>query len=402
MSLGTRHYFPSWMRHTSADAGSGSSDDSSSDDSNESLTLRRERVRATDLPVLKRSDSGPVGRGRTPNPLTVFKVPSDQKPLTCLDRPMAQTTELFRFRSTAEVPDELNINRLGLDQLKMSGSASIASKANAEELLAYAKSQGCELVVIDRRAEPHAIANDEVPITYVGVNNWLGWGKTPEERQHQQDKWIGKLFRRGRLKLAILADIKKAVKPFITWLDRPKIISEKELFESMGVLYFSESAVDDLCRPTREQADAGIQIQRKLESRPSKAINGYWLHVHCKGGSGRTLTGMIEKDCRENAHQVSFEDIVGRQCLLAGKDPNCLKEKANKAELPEWRRTVVDERWIYLKSYYEFCKAKPCHPDGQAMLYSEWRKSDAAPDVSDNESACPQSCRCAPGAPRGG
>lgn len=43
-----------------------------------------------------------------------------------------------------------------------------------------------------------------------------------------------------------------------------------------------------------------------------------WLHLHCRGGKGRTTSIMVMIDILKNGRQVSLEDIVKRHHLLGG------------------------------------------------------------------------------------
>ena len=59
------------------------------------------------------------------------------------------------------------------------------------------------------------------------------------------------------------------------------------------------------------------KIIKFVENQPK----GSWLHFHCKEGIGRTTTFMIMYDIIKNNKTVSLNDIITRQVLLSGMNP---------------------------------------------------------------------------------
>ena len=69
-----------------------------------------------------------------------------------------------------------------------------------------------------------------------------------------------------------------------------------------------------------------------------------WLHFHCKQGIGRTTTFMIMYDMMKNSKEVTADDIIKRQLLLANFDESHIKSFYN------------NERINFLQNFYKYCK----------------------------------------------
>ena len=76
----------------------------------------------------------------------------------------------------------------------------------------------------------------------------------------------------------------------------------------------------------------------------NKQPENTWLHFHCKAGVGRTTTFMIMYDIMKNCNNVSLDDIIKRQVLLAN-----LSKKTS-------QDFFMERRYTFLNDFYTKCK----------------------------------------------
>src|SRR5690606_15223108 len=89
-------------------------------------------------------------------------------------------TESWRFRAMNDLSALTDgaIKTTGLAELRLSGSASLHSPAQMEEIKKAAG--GRHVVVLDLREESHAIAGDH-PVTWIAPEDWGNVGKTTSQ-----------------------------------------------------------------------------------------------------------------------------------------------------------------------------------------------------------------------------
>lgn len=273
-----------------------------------------------------------------------------ESPTLCFDR---NDSAVWNFRSTNDLSGLPSaVNTRGLRELRLSGSASFSSQAQVADL---SRLWNGSFHVIDLRQEPHAIV-DGLPVTWVTGKNWANMGKSREEALDHERALIEK-FRHEEepSTLQSCEDIEKGRPPATVTLRGELATDEASLVKGAGGGY-TRLTVSDHLRPRDEDVDLFITTVRQMAP-------GTGLHVHCKGGMGRTMTHMAMYDMLHNAGAVSVEDILARQAALEG-GYDLAKPRGNPAT-----QAFHEDRLAFLNGFHAFAKA---NPKGQPQTWSEW------------------------------
>lgn len=268
------------------------------------------------------------------------------------------SAEYFRyFRTTNDLntlPEHLN--REGLGELRLSGSDTIATTGQIERIASAANVQDLEhLYIVDLRQEPHVVA-DRYTLTLRGPKDWANVGLSHDEALQREADWINDLRRSENLKIDSAEDFKTGTRPMRSvTLHRPEIVSEQELVERTGAKYARLTVTDHL-RPDNEAVDRFVDIVRQMPP-------GAAMHVHCKGGRGRTTTFMAVYDMLHNAQRVSADGIIDRQGGLGH-----YQLKKIDGQNAVFRR----DRLSFLYLFHQYAEQ---NPGGQPQTWSAWRAS---------------------------
>ena len=131
-----------------------------------------------------------------------------------------------------------------------------------------------------------------------------------------------------------------------------KVEDENHLVNSKSLSYIRIPVTDGKI-PTDDMVDYFVEL---VKSQPKNT----WLHFHCKEGIGRTTTFMIMYDMIKNSKEVTADDIIKRQLLLANFDENHIKSFYN------------NERIIFLENFYKYCKE---NSNNFNIKWSDWKKT---------------------------
>lgn len=277
--------------------------------------------------------------------------PSEPPVLYCDRSPEAN----WYFRSASEIADlPVSVNTLGLGRLSLSGSGSISTPEHVQRIATVAKG---EFLVVSLRQEAYAAVGGH-PVSWIAPEDWGNIGKTSQEIVAEERQLVDQLHRMDSVQLFSHQDAKVASdSPWSVTLAKPRAIEEEALIRAGGG-QFARLMVTDHLRPDCEQVDEFVALIRKA------AKLGTWVHVHCKGGRGRTSTHMTMYDMLYNARQVSATEILYRQTALGGSD---LTETGGK------RAEQREDRLSFVLAFHEYCRENPIdapHP----RTWSEWQR----------------------------
>ncbi len=89
-----------------------------------------------------------------------------------------------------------------------------------------------------------------------------------------------------------------------------------------------------------------------------------WIHLHCRGGKGRSTTFFAMYDMLKNAGTVSFDDIIQRQAAVTPHyDLSRIPQKYPEL-IPYYQA-----RLTFLKQFYQFAQEKL---QGYPGTWSTW------------------------------
>lgn len=250
-----------------------------------------------------------------------------------------------RFRKTSttlSIDKSNNINLTGLKELNISGSEQF-SEFNLPLII---KSIGTfSITVVDLRQESHGFING-IPVSFENALNNANQGLTREQVIAKEKADLSTIKIGDTLSLNSKQIIVKDVK------------TENDVTNNNKVSYLRVPVTDrDL--PTDDMVEFFIDSVIKL---PKNS----WFHFHCKHGIGRTTTFMVMYDMMKNSKNVSMNDIIQRQLLLANfnlTDTNPFKEA---------------EKLKFLENFYAYTKAS----DNFKIKWSDWKNSNKISNTS--------------------
>lgn len=307
--------------------------------------------------------SGPVGDHRNKLRATL---PARTAPAVLRGDRLLTDSSRFRAMSDLSALQGTAVNLEGLDKLPLSGSASLSSVEQIEAIKRAAN--GRPFAVLDLREESHAIV-DAHPTTWIAPDDWGNVGLTTAEVLADEAARIEALKQQDEVSFVNYPDLKKGREPRVTTLSAPAILDEKTFVEQAGGQYH-RLPVTDHVRPDRARVDAFVALVRSMAP-------DTWLHVHCKGGKGRTTSAMVMFDMLHNAGRVSAEDILARQTAIGGSDL---------ATIGGGRIELKQDRLDFLLEFHAYAKANPLGaPDAKA--WGEWRMSPREREVEGAQGA---------------
>ncbi len=133
----------------------------------------------------------------------------------------------------------------------------------------------------------------------------------------------------------------------------PTKVENEEKLVNHNSLSYVRVPVTDTKLPTDDMVDYFVDV---VKSNPKDT----WYHFHCKQGIGRTTTFMIMYDMMRNGKEVSADDIIKRQLLLADFDEKHMKSFYN------------NERHDFLQNFHKYVKENGYNFN---IKWSDWKKT---------------------------
>ncbi|EPY2274910.1 GxGYxYP domain-containing protein [Clostridium sporogenes] len=248
-----------------------------------------------------------------------------------------------KFRKSSDISNvekNKNINLSGLKTLNISGSKQF-SQQNLPLIINNIETP-LPITVVDLRQESHGFING-LPVSWANKKNNANEGLTKTEVLEKENNELKSI--KLNKPLSFYNDPNKTIIP-------TKVESEEQLVKNNSLSYI-RIPVTDTKLPTDDMVDYFVDV---VNSNPKDT----WYHFHCKQGIGRTTTFMIMYDMMKNAKEVSADDIIKRQLLLAGFDENQMKSFYN------------DKRSTFLQSFYKYSKE---NGKDFKIKWSDWKKN---------------------------
>lgn len=241
--------------------------------------------------------------------------------------------------------------RLGLDNLKASGSAQFSEKS-LQKLLKTLPISNHHLIIIDLREESHGFING-IAVTWRDEKDWGNINKNDQEIFEDENNRLDAIFQNQTVIIQNNKDDINAANT--TTLQVTKVQSESDLMTAYGVDYYRLTITDHI-RPPDQDVDTFIKFVHNLPENT-------WLHFHCAAGKGRTSTFLTMYDMMHNAKKVSLEDIFERQALIGGKNFN------DQPDPYIWKYSLSSDRIQFLRDFYRYCQEK----EDSTLSWSEWK-----------------------------
>ncbi|WP_342381688.1 protein tyrosine phosphatase [Myxococcus stipitatus] len=263
-------------------------------------------------------------------------------------------TEARRFRSTTLLPDMSGLETRGLEELRCSGGAqlSVAGYQDVVRRLAVVPREW--LHVVDLRQESHGFLNGAA-VSWYAESNWGAAGLSDEEAQSLEHQRLLLLSRSPRARVRDVAGVKGRAPPSSTDWECHTVMDEARAFDLPPGRY-ARFPVTDHTRPRDTTVDSFIQWVRGLDERAH-------LHLHCRGGKGRTATFMCLLDMLHNARHLPLDALLDRQARLGGYDVRKAADPASP------KAPFIAERRAFLARFHEYARE---NPKGGPLGWGEW------------------------------
>ncbi|MGO5065025.1 MULTISPECIES: GxGYxYP domain-containing protein [unclassified Clostridium] len=248
-----------------------------------------------------------------------------------------------KFRKSSDlsnVKKDKNVNLTGLDKLNISGSKQF-SEQNLPIVISNIKTS-LPITVVDLRQESHGFING-MPVSWANKKNNANVGLTKAEVLKDENNRLNSIKLNSPISFYNHPD--KTITP-------TKVENEEKLVNHNSLSYV-RVPVTDTKLPTDDMVDYFVDV---IKSNPKDT----WYHFHCKQGIGRTTTFMIMYDMMRNGKEVSADDIIKRQLLLADFDEKHMKSFYN------------NERHDFLQNFYKYVKENGYNFD---IKWSDWKKT---------------------------
>ncbi|QSQ15920.1 phosphatase domain-containing protein [Myxococcus landrumensis] len=262
--------------------------------------------------------------------------------------------EARQFRSTTLLPAMGGLETRGLEVLRCSGSAQL-SVAGYQDVVRRLEEVPRELLhVVDLRQESHGFLNGAA-VSWYAESNWGAAGLSDEEAQALERQRLLLLSRSSRVRVSDVAGVKGRAPPSSRDWECRTVMDEARAFDLPPGRY-ARLPVTDHTRPRDTIVDGFIQWVRGLDERAH-------LHLHCRGGKGRTATFMCLLDMLHNAQHLSLDALLDRQARLGGYD----LRKAADPSSP--KAPFIAERRVFLARFHEYARE---NPGGGPLGWEEW------------------------------
>lgn len=139
--------------------------------------------------------------------------------------------------------------------------------------------------------------------------------------------------------------------------------SERDMAQRLGLGYYRIPITDHSAMEGEDGDDMRLVYD-------AKSATSYIIH-HCRGGKGRTQTGMVTTDMMRNHKKgLTISDFILRQYLLGGS--NLFIPLAGEAE-DEWKAPKAYERAKEISNFYAYTQnTKP----GICVMFRDWMRKN--------------------------
>lgn len=262
--------------------------------------------------------------------------------------------EARRFRSTTALPPMAGLPVDGLASLHCSGSAQPSVAGFRDVRLRLGEVAAEDLHVVDLRQESHGFVN-EAAVSWYAQSNWGSAGLSDAEALTLEALRLRLLGLGQSVRIGRVETIKRGAPPsFVEW-ERPRIAGEEQAF-GLSPGHYVRLPVTDHARPSDAVVDRFIELVRGLRG-PAH------LHLHCRGGKGRTATFMALYDMLRNAARLPLSAILDRQAQLGDYD---LRKRPD----PESAKApFIADRLAFIECFYAYARE---NPGGMLALWTAW------------------------------
>lgn len=238
--------------------------------------------------------------------------------------------------------------REGLDRQHVSGSGQFGKEGFTDIINCIKKTDfKGGIVVFDHREEPHAFLENGIPLSLYARADAYSIGKSWAELEAVERRFIQKIASQKNVRIHQITDKEEGVvtdtKTFLSPVR--DVYNEKYLVKDLNGHGYVRIGITDHHRAMDDDLD---DIIKTFDALPM----GTWKHFHCRGGKGRTTTGMALFDIVSNHKNasLSFQDIMVRQYLIGGSN---LLAIPTTDPAKQWKAKEAYERIRTIYKFYQ-------------------------------------------------
>ncbi|VEG91443.1 phosphatase domain-containing putative toxin [Legionella spiritensis] len=271
-----------------------------------------------------------------------------------------KTAPVTNLRHSRMIGEYYHGNIAGVQALLASASEA-PSKTGWEDIARYIRNQANykpnHVLVIDLRQENHGYLNGNA-ITLCDLHNWLNLGKSTDQTIADESRWLQGLAVDPAIENVLTSQQFDKQEYNAGKIIPIKILqSEQDLVQSMGFAYL-RLAIADHRAPQDDEVDKFVSLVNQLPQH-------HWLHIHCRGGKGRSTTFLAMYDMLKNADKASFNDILARQASI----PPYYDLTQIVRNAPEYT-VYYQERLTFLTYFYQFAQQRL---NGYSGNWTQWK-----------------------------
>jgi hypothetical protein len=264
-----------------------------------------------------------------------------------------------RFRSTTALPDMGPLDTSGLAALRCSGSAqpSVAAFRDLTRRLEGVRDH--DLLVLDLRQESHGFLNG-MAVSWYAESNWGAAGLSDADALALEAARLGLLALATTVRVSDAASVKRGA-PLATDWERRDVADEARAFARPAGGYVRLPVIDH-ARPGDATVERFLELVRGLADTTH-------MHVHCRGGKGRTATFLCMYDMIRNAARLPRATIFARQARLGGYDL-CAPANPGSKKAP-----FIADRRAFLDRFHDYARD---NPEGRPLGWMQWLAAQTA------------------------
>ena len=264
------------------------------------------------------------------------------------------SSAIRRFHATTELERDGDPEARALARLRCSGSAqpSVAAFVDLRRRLAGVRDP--DLIVVDLRKESHGFVNG-VAVSWYAETNWGTAGLSDDDAVALERLRLALLASAPTVRIGNALDVKRG-RPLTLSEWHPHTVQREADAFGLGDGHHVRLPVVDHCGPSDPVIDRFVDLIR------GRSPTSH-LHVHCRGGKGRTATVLAMLDMLHHAADVPLDAILARQARLCDYD---LTKPAD----PESRKApFLRARLALIQQFYGYAQTRPLDHEAR---WSDW------------------------------
>lgn len=289
---------------------------------------------------------------------------TDTNPCIVQDTTTGPDHNVKHLRDAKMIANAYKGNTHGLKHLWISASGAPSQQdfaTIADFVKKESNGQATKIIDLDLRQETHGYLNGEA-VNLTDHYNWINFAKSYQQALADEMQWLNTLKISPLSQVYVLTPDEFKADEFGSGSNvNIKDVSSEETVATTAGFAYQRLTVTDHMAPRDEDVDKFVTIVRQMPQNT-------WLHLHCRGGDGRSTTFFAMFDMLKNADQVSFNDIIQRQAAIKPYYNLFNLENKDPTISPYYKL-----RLAFLRQFYQFSSDAL---RGYQGTWSDWKRDN--------------------------